>query len=153
MPKVGQCAGYAAEILYPADLFRFEGFAADAQFAFASLVLSTWLYHFCQVGTAVMAPATSLVALERGVLPRWLALAGFLVALLHFLVPLLGAHARRSGRRVCAPLPRALARVRADQYGLRRGERGMKSGRMSGSTASSSTACALVRNRAPSSMV
>lgn len=91
MPKVGQCAGYAAEILYPADLFRFEGFAADAQFAFASLVLSTWLYHFCQVGTAVMAPATSLVALERGVLPRWLALAGFLVALLHFLVPLLGA--------------------------------------------------------------
>lgn len=88
------CAGYAAEILYPAGLSRFEGFAADAQFAFASLVLSAWLYHFCQVGTAVMATATSLVALQRGVLPRWLALVGFLVALvalLHFLMPLLGA--------------------------------------------------------------
>ncbi|HSL00575.1 MAG TPA: hypothetical protein VK869_09585 [Rubrobacteraceae bacterium] len=88
------CAGYAAEILYPASLARFEGFAADARFAFASLVLSAWLYHFCQVGTAVMATATSLVALQSGVLPRWLALAGFLVALLallHFLTPLLGA--------------------------------------------------------------
>lgn len=88
------CAGYAAEILYPASLSRFEGFAADAQFAFASLVLSAWLYHFCQVGTAVLATATSLVALQSGVLPRWLALAGFIVALLallHFLMPLLGA--------------------------------------------------------------
>lgn len=88
------CAGYAAELLYPASLSRFESFAADAQFAFASLVLSAWLYHFCQVGTAVMATATSLVALQSGVLPRWLALAGFLVALLallHFLMPLLGA--------------------------------------------------------------
>lgn len=38
--------------------------------------------------------ATSLVALSTGVLPRWLALAGFLVALLallHFLLPLLAA--------------------------------------------------------------
>jgi hypothetical protein len=37
---------------------------------------------------------TSLVALGTGVLPRWLALAGFVVALLtllHFLVPLLAA--------------------------------------------------------------
>ncbi len=38
--------------------------------------------------------ATSLVALGTGLLPRWLALAGFAVALLtllHFLLPLLGA--------------------------------------------------------------
>ena len=38
--------------------------------------------------------ATSLVALETGVLSRWLALAGFVVALLtllHFLLPLVGA--------------------------------------------------------------
>ena len=38
-----------------------------------------------------MIAATSLVALGTGVLPRWLALAGFVVALLtllHFLLPL-----------------------------------------------------------------
>ena len=41
-----------------------------------------------------MVLSTSLVALVTGVLPRWLALAGFLVALLtllHFLLPLLAA--------------------------------------------------------------
>ena len=80
-------AGYAAEIIYPATLLRFENFVPDVQPAFSSLVLSAWLYHFCQAGTSVMAVAT-------GVLPRWLALVGFVVALLallHFLFPLLGA--------------------------------------------------------------
>ena len=41
-----------------------------------------------------MVTATSLVALGTGVLPRWVALPGFVVALLtllHFLLPLLGA--------------------------------------------------------------
>jgi hypothetical protein len=41
-----------------------------------------------------MVTATSLVALGTGVLPRWLALVGFVVALLtllHFLLPLPGA--------------------------------------------------------------
>jgi hypothetical protein len=41
-----------------------------------------------------MVLVTSLVALETGVLPRWLALAGLVVALLpllHFLVPLVAA--------------------------------------------------------------
>jgi hypothetical protein len=41
-----------------------------------------------------MVAATSLAALATGVLPRWLALVGFAVALLtllHFLLPLLGA--------------------------------------------------------------
>ena len=88
------CAGYAAEVLYPATLMRFESFAPSAQPAFTSLVLSAWLYHFCQAGAAVMVTATSLVALRTGVLPRWVALAGLVVALLtllHFLLPLLGA--------------------------------------------------------------
>ena len=52
------------------------------------------MYHFCQLVTAALVSATSLIALETGVLPRWLALAGFvvaLIALLHFLVPLLAA--------------------------------------------------------------
>ena len=88
------CAGYAAEIIYPAALSRFENFTPDAEPAFTSLVLSAWLYHFCQVGASVMITATSLAALGTGALPRWLALVGFVIALLtllHFLLPLLGA--------------------------------------------------------------
>lgn len=88
------CAGYAAEIIHPATLLRFENFTPDGEPAFTSLALSAWLYHFCQVGASVMICATSLVALGSGALPRWLALAGFVVALLtllHFLLPLLGA--------------------------------------------------------------
>jgi hypothetical protein len=88
------CAGYAAEVLYPATLMRFEAFDPGAEPAFTSLVLATWLYHFCQAGAAVMITATSLAALGTGVLPRWLALVGFVVALLtllHFLLPLVGA--------------------------------------------------------------
>lgn len=87
-------AGVAVEISYPATLGRFLDFEPDAQLVFLTLALATWLYHFCQLGTAAMVSATSLVALETGVLPRWLALAGFavaLLALLHFLVPLLAA--------------------------------------------------------------
>jgi hypothetical protein len=89
-----QCAGYTAEITHPATLQRFVNFVPDAQRTFESLTLSTWLYHFCQVGDAVMISAASLIVLGSGILPRWLALVGFLaaiLALLHFLIPLIGA--------------------------------------------------------------
>ena len=89
-----EAVGFAVEILYPAALQRFGVFEPDAAFVLVSLTLSTWLYHFCQVGASAMVLVTSLVALETGVLPRWLALAGLVVALLtllHFLVPLLAA--------------------------------------------------------------
>lgn len=85
------CAGYAAELIYPAAVLRFVNFAPDAQQAFTALALSSWLYHFCQVGASALVSATSVVALATGVLPRWLALLGLLVALLtllHFLIPL-----------------------------------------------------------------
>jgi len=88
------CAGYAAELIHPATLQRFENFVPDAQRAFESLALSSWLYHFCQAGTAVMVSAVSLVALSTGVLPRWLVLVGLVVTvltLLHFLLPLVAA--------------------------------------------------------------
>jgi hypothetical protein len=88
------CAGYTAEIMHPATLERFVNFVPDAQRTFESLALSAWLYHFCQVGDAVMISAASLVVLGSGILPRWLALVGFLaaiLALLHFLFPLVGA--------------------------------------------------------------
>jgi hypothetical protein len=86
--------GTAAEIVYPATLLRFGVFEPEAPFVLVSLTLSSWLYHFGQVGAAALVLVTSLMALETAVLPRWLALAGFLVALLtllHFLLPLLGA--------------------------------------------------------------
>jgi hypothetical protein len=88
------CVGYTAEIMHPATLQRFVNFVPDAQRTFESLALSAWLYHFCQVGDAVMISAASLVVLGSGILPRWLALVGFLaaiLALLHFLIPLVGA--------------------------------------------------------------
>ena len=87
-------AGVAVEIAHPATLSRFEDFEPDSQLVFMTLALASWLYHFCQVGTSVLVTATSLLALRTGVLPNWLALAGFgvaLLALLHILIPLIGA--------------------------------------------------------------
>jgi len=87
-------AGTAVEIVYPATVLRFGDFELESQFMLVSLTLSSWLYHFGQVGASALVLVTSLVALGTEVLPRWLALAGFVVALLtllHFLLPLLGA--------------------------------------------------------------
>lgn len=93
-------AGAAVEILYPATVQRFgllEADAAQQQLVLASLTLSSWLYDFCQVGASALVLTTSLVALgSRTLLPRWLVLAGFVIALLlllRFLFPLVGAMA------------------------------------------------------------
>jgi len=86
-----ELAGAAAEVVYPASLARFENFQTDAQIAFHSLQLSGWLYNFAWVGLAVLIAAASALAFGTGVLPKWLAWAGFafaLVALLKFLTPL-----------------------------------------------------------------
>jgi hypothetical protein len=86
-------AGAAVEIVYPASLARFENFQQDAQLGFLSLALSGWMYRFAFVGMAALIAAASGVALRPGVLPGWLAWAGFvaaLVALLRFLGPLGG---------------------------------------------------------------
>jgi hypothetical protein len=89
-----EATGFTAEILFPAALQRFGVFEPDAAFVLVSLTLASWLYHFCQIGASAMVLATSLVALETGVLPRWLALGGFVITLLtflHVLLPLVGA--------------------------------------------------------------
>jgi hypothetical protein len=86
-------AGSAVEIVYPATLPRFESFQQDAQLGFLSLALSGWMYRFAFVGMSVLIAATSVVALRTGVLPGWLAWAGFvaaLAALLRLLGPLGG---------------------------------------------------------------
>jgi hypothetical protein len=85
-----ETAGAAVEIVHPATTSRFENFQPDAQLAFISQALSGWLYSFAWVGLAVLLSAASLTALRTGFLPRWLAWAGFLaalVAVLKFLVP------------------------------------------------------------------
>ena len=87
-------AGVAVEVSYPAASTRFVNFQPDGQLAFLTLAASSWLYHFCQIGTSVLVSTTSLIALRTGVLPRWLAWTGFVVALLallHFMIPLLSA--------------------------------------------------------------
>jgi hypothetical protein len=89
-----EATGFATEILFPAALQRSGAFEPDAVFVLVYLTLASWLYHFCQIGASAMVLVTSLVALETGVLPRWLALAGFVVALLtflHVLLPLVAA--------------------------------------------------------------
>jgi hypothetical protein len=86
-------AGAAVEIIYPATLARFENFRADAQLGFLSLALSGWMYRFALAGMSVFIAAVSVVVLMAGVMPRWLALGGFiaaLFALLRFLIPLGG---------------------------------------------------------------
>jgi hypothetical protein len=83
--------GAAVEIVYPATLARFENFAPDAQLGFLSLALSGWMYRFALVGMSVLVAATSVVVISTGVMPRLVALAGFvaaLFALLRFLIPL-----------------------------------------------------------------
>jgi hypothetical protein len=86
-------AGAAVEIVHPATLARFENFQADAQLGFLSLALSGWMYRFALAGMSVLIAAASVVVLGTGVMPRWLALVGFvaaLLALLRFLIPLGG---------------------------------------------------------------
>jgi hypothetical protein len=86
-------AGAAVEIVYPATLARFENFQADAQLGFLSLALSGWMYRFALAGMSVFIAAASAVVLGTRVMPRWLALVGFvaaLFALLRFLIPLGG---------------------------------------------------------------
>src|SRR5919112_5662075 len=86
-------AGAAVEIVYSATPARFENFQADAQLGFLSLALSGWMYRFALAGMSVFIAAASVVVLATGVMPRWLALVGFvaaLLALLRFLIPLGG---------------------------------------------------------------
>lgn len=85
-----ELAGAAAEIVYPTTLARYTNFQPDPQLAFLSLQLSGWLYNFAWSGMAVLIAASSVLALRMGGLPRWLAWAGLvfaILALIKFLTP------------------------------------------------------------------
>jgi hypothetical protein len=86
-------AGAAIEIVHPAARARFGNFQPDSQVGFLSQALAGWMYRFAFVGLAVLIAATSLVAVRTQALPKWLAWAGFVcavVALLRFFGPLGG---------------------------------------------------------------
>jgi hypothetical protein len=74
-------AGWAAELVYPATVLRFQDAALDAQHGAVFLTLAVWLYHFCQIGAAVMIIGGSLLALRSQVFPRWFAYLSWVAAL------------------------------------------------------------------------
>jgi hypothetical protein len=84
-------AGLAAEIAYPVGIIRFPELAEAEFLAPLMLSLATWLYHFCQVGNAVLMIGTAVIAFTSGALPKWFAyvtIPFIVVALLHTWVPL-----------------------------------------------------------------
>ncbi len=85
-------AGFAAEVAYPSALLRF-GAVAGPGIAQPFLALSVWMYHYSQIGGAVLILATSLAIWQTRVLPAWAAFAGVLgvLPLLHLWLPLTAA--------------------------------------------------------------
>ncbi|MBV8928101.1 MAG: hypothetical protein JO152_03110 [Mycobacteriaceae bacterium] len=82
-------AGLAAEVAYPAAIVRF-GDVTVTGFTQPLLTLSTWLYHYCQLGAAAMILSASISIWRTGVLPKWASALGILgiPPLLHLWFPL-----------------------------------------------------------------
>jgi hypothetical protein len=88
-------AGFAAEVAYPAASLRFEDVTATGVLAPLMLTLASWLYHFCQVGAAVLMIGTAVASYTAGpdgqrAFPRWFAYASIpfiVLALLHTWLP------------------------------------------------------------------
>jgi hypothetical protein len=80
----------AAEVAYPAAVVRFGNVAAVSE---PMLTLSTWLYHYCQLGAAAMILSASISIWRTGVLPRWACALGILgiLPLLHTWIPIAAA--------------------------------------------------------------
>jgi hypothetical protein len=80
-------AGLAAEVAYPAAVVRFGDVDAVSQ---PMLTLSTWLYHYSQLGAVAMILSSSISIWRTGVLPKWACALGILgvVPLLHLWIPL-----------------------------------------------------------------
>jgi hypothetical protein len=83
-------AGLAAEVAYPVGIIRFPELAEAEFLAPLMLSLATWLYHFCQVGNAVLMIGTAVLAFSSGALPKWFAyvtIPFIVIALLHTWLP------------------------------------------------------------------
>jgi len=70
-------AGLAAAVAYPAAIVRF-GNATVTEFSQPMLTLSTWLYHYSQLGAAAMILSASISIWRTGVLPKWACALGIL---------------------------------------------------------------------------
>lgn len=83
-------AGFAAEVAYPAATLRFEDLTEAGFLAPLMLTLASWLYHFCQVGAAVLMIGTAVVSYTSNAFPRWfayLSIPFIVLALLHTWLP------------------------------------------------------------------
>jgi hypothetical protein len=76
------CASAALETAVSSAAGFFDAFEVDADSALLLASLSVWTLGFALVCGAVLAAATSLAAFKTALLPRWLAIAGFVVAAL-----------------------------------------------------------------------
>jgi hypothetical protein len=81
-------AGLAAEVAYPTAIVRF-GDVKVTEFTQPLLALSTWLYHYCQLGAAAMILSASISIWRTGVLPKWASALGVLgiPPLFHMWIP------------------------------------------------------------------
>jgi len=70
-------AGLAAEVAYPSAVMRF-GHQDVTNASHTMLTLSTWLYHYCQLGAAAMILSSSISIWRTGVLPKWACALGIL---------------------------------------------------------------------------
>ncbi len=70
-------AGLAAEVAIPAVIARF-GETVSVEVFRPYLALSAWLYHYSQIGSAVLMFATSYAIWRTEVLPKWTAALGVL---------------------------------------------------------------------------
>jgi hypothetical protein len=77
-------AGLATEVAIPAVIARF-GDVIEVGVVRPFLALSVWLYHYSQIGSAILIFATSYAIWRTEVLPKWTAAAGVLgiLALAH----------------------------------------------------------------------
>jgi uncharacterized membrane protein len=82
-------AGLAVEVAFPATIVRFGDVTVNAV-SQPLLVLSTWLYHYSQLGAAAMILSSSISIWRTGVLPKWACALGILgiPPLLHTWIPL-----------------------------------------------------------------
>lgn len=85
-------AGLAAEVAVPAAIVRFDDLSVIDQ-AEPFLALATWLYHYSQIGSAIMVFAVAALVWRNRVFPRWaVAFAVFgVLPLLHTWIGLPGA--------------------------------------------------------------
>lgn len=87
-------AGLAVEIVVPATMLRFPDAHLGSGLSLASLTLSSWLYHYSQIGSAVMIVGVIAGVAHTRLFPEWFVLLSWLfvaLGLVHTWLPLVSA--------------------------------------------------------------